>query len=88
MDFRWAIQRTPEELNFPKFGKYPERDSRVTTDFHGRYRSVSQKHAPPLDKTVLKLKRLLEKPELSNAHKPSLFPILRIPNFEGAELKR
>jgi hypothetical protein len=50
---------TPEELNFPTLESIL-RDLDVTADFRGAIRRVSQKNAPPLDMTVLNLKRLLK----------------------------
>src|ERR1700730_12209904 len=56
--FQMGHSNTPEELNFPKFGSIL-REFHVTADFRGAILSVSQKNAPPLVKTVLNLKRLL-----------------------------
>src|ERR1700730_16401502 len=56
--FQTGHSRTPVELNFPKFGKYPERDVRLTADYRGDT-AYPNPNAPPLGKTVPKLKRLL-----------------------------
>src|ERR1700730_18718541 len=78
MDFIWAIHALLR-TQFPKIGKYPERNFHVTADVRGATRSVSQKNAPPLDKTVLNLKRLLKHssfPEVPKRHILQLFLFL------------
>src|ERR1700681_7335 len=81
--FQMGHSNTPEELNFPKFGSIL-REFHAIADFRGAIRSVSQKNAPPLGKTVLNLKRLL-KPRLATRYKASrspytLFLISRVQN--------